>query len=446
MCETLVKTEEFKDSSWESVPSGWQAYSISELMNYIKSGLSRAINFDDIGVPVITSTNLVDGELNTTDLKYWYEKDPQGANIADYILDDGDILLNFINSVSQIGKVCIFRDLSRPAIYTTNIFRIKPNNKVTTKFFWRLLQSNHVQHWIQLITKPAINQASFTQPEFAAIPVVVPESKEEQECITEILDTVDEAIARTSSLIAKLKQMKAGLLHDLLTQGLDENGELRDAIAHPEQFKDSPLGQIPKGWEVGELCDFYAVPARNGLYKPAKFYGQGVLMIHMPQMFRGLTIDVSDAARVDVNPSELERFELIAGDLVFARRSLNLEGAGRCSLVPGLPEPTTFESSIIRVRLSAEKLRPVFANYFLNSEIGFRLRLPLIRQVAVSGVSSEDIASIPVPCPLPEEQDAIVEIINTHNTCIRTEEAYRDKLKLQKQGLMQDLLTGRVQV
>lgn len=61
----------------------------------------------------------------------------------------------------------------------------------------------------------------------------------------------DEAIAHTSSLIAKLKHMKAGLLHDLLTRGLDENGELRDAIAHPEQFKDSPLGRIPKDWECG---------------------------------------------------------------------------------------------------------------------------------------------------------------------------------------------------
>ncbi|MEI6444995.1 MAG: hypothetical protein WCO29_18165 [Nostocales cyanobacterium ELA583] len=98
--------------------------------------------------------------------------------------------------------------------------------------------------------------------------------------IAEILDTIDEAIAQTSSIIAKLKQIKAGLLHDLLTRGLDENGELRDA-GHPEQFKDSPLGRIPKDWEIGKLRDFYSIPARNGLYKPAKFYGKGVLMIHI---------------------------------------------------------------------------------------------------------------------------------------------------------------------
>ena len=65
---------------------------------------------------------------------------------------------------------------------------------------------------------------------------------EEQIAIEVVLDTVDEAIAKTEAVIAKLKQVRAGLLHDLLTGGLDENGQLRDPIAHPEQFQDSPLG------------------------------------------------------------------------------------------------------------------------------------------------------------------------------------------------------------
>ena len=72
----------------------------------------------------------------------------------------------------------------------------------------------------------------------------------EQSRIAAVLDTVDEAIAKTEAVIAKLKQVRAGLLHDLLTRGLDENGQLRDPVAHPNQFQDSPLGRIPKDWEV----------------------------------------------------------------------------------------------------------------------------------------------------------------------------------------------------
>ena len=68
---------------------------------------------------------------------------------------------------------------------------------------------------------------------------------------------VDAQISQTETVIAKLKQVRAGMLHDLLSYGLDEHGQLRDPIAHPEQFQDSPLGLIPREWEpksLGILC------------------------------------------------------------------------------------------------------------------------------------------------------------------------------------------------
>ena len=75
----------------------------------------------------------------------------------------------------------------------------------------------------------------------------------EQRQIAAILDTIEDAIHKTEQIIAKLKQVKQGLLHDLLTRGIDDNGELRDPERHPEQFKDSPLGRVPWGWEVTQL-------------------------------------------------------------------------------------------------------------------------------------------------------------------------------------------------
>jgi type I restriction enzyme S subunit len=208
--------EQFKESEVGQTPRGWEECVIGDLVSYIKSGLSRAIAFDDIGVPVITSTNIVGDRFDASELKYWHEIDPQGANMADYVLDDGDILLNFINSISQIGKACIFRDIGRPAINTTNIFRVKGSNKVTPEFLWRLLQSSHVQHWIQLITKPAINQASFTKPDFMSIPVIVP-CIEEQERILVVLDAQDIRIRAEEAALDKLRQVKWGLMDDLLT-------------------------------------------------------------------------------------------------------------------------------------------------------------------------------------------------------------------------------------
>ena len=105
-------------------------------------------------------------------------------------------------------------------------------------------------------------------------------SLSEQRHIAEILDTADEAIRQTERLTAKLKLVKAGLLHDLLTRGLDEHGRLRDPQAHPEQFKDSPLGRIPRGWEVKRLTDIASY--QNGGPFPSNEYGNDGIPLLRP--------------------------------------------------------------------------------------------------------------------------------------------------------------------
>ena len=72
--------------------------------------------------------------------------------------------------------------------------------------------------------------------------------KSEQTKIAEILSTVDQAIEQTEALIAKQQRIKTGLMQDLLTRGIDEDGNLRSEETH--EFKDSPLGRIPVEWDV----------------------------------------------------------------------------------------------------------------------------------------------------------------------------------------------------
>jgi type I restriction enzyme S subunit len=268
----------------------------------------------------------------------------------------------------------------------------------------------------------------------------------EQRRIAEILDTLDEAIRKTEQLIAKLKQVKQGLLNDLLTRGIDDNGELRDPTRHPEQFKDSPLGMIPQKWELVHLRELYAEPARNGLYKPSQFHGRGPLMVQMGNIFRGFEVSFDGAGRVKVTPSELATYSLRPGDLLFGRRSLVMEGAGKCALVTCTTEPSTFESSIVRVRVKPDRVVPLFVAYFLTGDAGYRDRRRFIRQVAVSGVSGGDIAEFLIAVPPRREQDGICACIRALNERLAAESGGSDKLRVLKQGLMEDLLTGRVHV
>ena len=155
-------------------PYGWPIMKISDISKFIKSGLSRKLSDKDIGFPVIRSGNIQNGELIFDDIKYWYKEDPQGAKTDEYILEDSDILVNFINSVSQIGKSAIFRDVGRDCIYTTNIFRMKLNESCNEYYYNWFAMSQYYYSQLENIIKPAVNQASFTTVNFLKLNIPLP--------------------------------------------------------------------------------------------------------------------------------------------------------------------------------------------------------------------------------------------------------------------------------
>ena len=265
--------------------------------------------------------------------------------------------------------------------------------------------------------------------------------------IAKVLDTLDTTIHQTEAIIEKLKQVKQGLLHDLLTRGVDANGELRPRYEQaPELYQASPLGWIPKDWIHTPLKNIFAEPTRNGLYKQSSFRGRGPLMVQMGGLFRGDSVDYSTASRVLVTGSEFVQFRLEIGDLLFARRSLTFEGAGLCVVVKNLPEQATFESSIVRARLDFSKALPEFVNSYLRGVRSSAQRRTFIRQVAVSGVSSADIAQFEIALPKLEEQRLIIDLYSAANQRIEREQEALKKLQQQKSALTDDLLTGRVRV
>lgn len=117
-------------------------------------------------------------------------------------------------------------------------------SKVAPEWARHFLRSEFFQDALELATS-ATTIKTIQVPELCAVTSWRPPIKEQRH-IAEIPDTIDEAIQKTEGLISKLKAMKQGLLHDLLTRGLDKTGNLRDPNGFPEQFKDSQVGRIPK--------------------------------------------------------------------------------------------------------------------------------------------------------------------------------------------------------
>jgi type I restriction enzyme S subunit len=181
-----------------------------------------------------------------------------------------DVLLS---KDGTIGRVVVYEQ-DEPLVALSSIAILRPGKALDPFFLGQTLQSSQVTKQIGILAGgSALHRLVLRDINRISIPLP---SLAEQRRIAAVLDTVDEAIAKTEAMIAKLKQVRAGLLHDLLTRGLDEHGQLRDPIAHPEQFRDSPLGQIPKEWEVLPLERVAEVDRGKFTHRPRNdpaFYG-----------------------------------------------------------------------------------------------------------------------------------------------------------------------------
>ena len=218
MQQLLTGKKRLLDESGKRFEGEWKVVKLQSVLDLMRSGLSRKLENDNVGIAVIRSNNMGSKYTNNVDLKYWYLDDPQGANVSNYILDDGDLLVNFINSLSQIGKACIYRkNLDIDAIYTTNILRIKPNtDKVDPIYLYLLTQTANYDSYITSITKPAVNQASFTTKEFGNLEFNLPPLKEQQKIAT-VLTNADKEIELFKQQLADLQQEKKALMQVLLT-------------------------------------------------------------------------------------------------------------------------------------------------------------------------------------------------------------------------------------
>lgn len=208
--------ELYKESKLGMIPREWEVDIMDVYVGFLRSGLSRLLSDEDIGIPVMISGNIQESRFDFSNLKYWYIDDPQGADTNSYKLTIGDILICFINSLDQIGKSAIFEGFKRDVIYTTNLLRMQASKNTNSRFLFYLLNSSITQNELHTIVKPAVNQASFTTKDFLKIPVpLVPEK--EQNSIAEKLTAVDKNIDAEQSYLQKMQSLKKGLMEDLLS-------------------------------------------------------------------------------------------------------------------------------------------------------------------------------------------------------------------------------------
>lgn len=273
----------------------------------------------------------------------------------------------------------------------------------------------------------------------------------EQGAVARILDILDTSIHETESIIAKLTAMKQGLLHDLLTRGIDANGELRPTQNEaPHLYKESVLGWIPKDWDVGQLSELLGDvdPAmRSGPFGSALLKQElvesglpllGIDNVHTERF-------VADYSRF-VTPrkfAQLSRYAVRPGDLM-----ITIMGTvGRCCLVPDDVGQALSSKHTWTISLNSQAYSPYLAMLQVNYSPWVLGHFARDQQGGtMAAIRSETLRSTRLPAPPRDEQRLIEERLREVSKRIDLEVKALVKRHSEKAGLMDDLLTGRVRV
>ncbi|EGG99514.1 Type I restriction-modification system2C specificity subunit S [gamma proteobacterium IMCC2047] len=297
---------------------------------------------------------------------------------------------------------------------------------VSQNYLFYALKYRGVVDSISGSAQPQITGAGLKFIEFPAPPLP------EQQKIAAILSSVDEVIEKTRAQIDKLKDLKTGMRQELLTKG----------VGHTE-FKDSPVGRIPVGWDVVPL-EKLVKAGKNityGIVQAGPHYEGGVPYIRVSDM-TGRSL--SRNGMLLTSPEIAEKYERSAvssGDIVYALRGV----IGHVQIVPKDLDGANLTQGTARVSpnelVDTRYLLWAMKSPYVEYQNDLEAKGSTFREVTLASLRKIQIAT-----PELNEQKRIASILGSVELKIFAVEDKLVHLESIKKALMQDLLTGKVRV
>lgn len=364
--------------------------------------------------------------------------------------DFGDVLLNSTGT-GTIGRSAVFNSPGT-FIVDGHVTLMRPRAEVADSRWLNsvLCTPSFQRHLERFCYAGSTNQLELSRTPLRVSRLPTPHI-DEQRAMGLVIDALDTVIRETEAIIAKLRAVKLGLLHDLLTRGIAANGELRPPQSEaPHLYKESSLGWIPKEWTIDRLADLLAEvdPAmRSGPF--------GSALLKQELVEAGLPLLGIDNVHTEcfvanytrfVTPrkfAQLARYAVRPDDLM-----ITIMGTvGRCCLVPEDIGQALSSKHTWTISLNQQTYSPYLAMLQVNYSPWVLGHFARDQQGGtMAAIRSETLRSTRLPVPPREEQRLIEERLRELSKRIDLEIGSLAKRRAERAGLMDDLLSGRVRV
>jgi type I restriction enzyme S subunit len=330
--------------------------------------------------------------------------------------------------------------LGKAVIYNVDV---AINQDLKAIYLKKDIDRKYIYYWFQANSKKLQDLGSgstvmgISTADLKSLSLPLPPLKEQQ-AISEVLSDMDRMISQTEALIEKKKAIKQGMMQELLKPK-------KAGINAKRKFKQTEIGEIPEDWEVDTIDSVSKIFGRIGFrgYTVNDIVEEGKGAISLsPSNIQDGTLNISKVTYISwYKYEESPEIKVKNGDILLVKTGSTY---GKTTIVQGLVDSATVNPQIVILKnitcnallLSYIIKSPTFQNQINTAVVGG----------AIPTLSQEKVNKFLIPLPPLKEQQAIADALSGIDINISTLESKLQKLKLQKQGMMQALLTGRIRL
>ena len=391
----------------------------------------RSHEFVSYGIPYIGANDFWGGQVSFKNCKFLSEE--RARKFKKGIARSGDVLFAHNATVGPVALLDFDEDfliLSTTATY----FRCNPE-KLNNLYFRFVIEAQYfIKQYRAVMAQSTRFQVPITTQR--KLLIAVPPLPE-QRSIAQALSDVDRLIAALEKAIAKKRHLKTATMQQLLT------GKKRlPGFGAGKGYQKTEIGTIPEDWNVKHLKDALKTNPRYGINAAAVPYRDS-----LPIYIR--ITDISEAgyfapeSLVSVNQENSDQYYLEEGDLVFARTGASV---GKSYLYNPNDGKLVFAGFLIRIRPNENILLPDYLSQYVRTKAYWDWVQLMSMRSGQPGINGNEYGQLLVPLPDMREQCAIATVLSDMDAEIAALETRLAKTQSIKQGMMQQLLTGKVRL
>lgn len=421
----MIDNTEFKEvKGVGKIPVDWEVKELGEIADYINGKAFKPEDWSNNGIKIIRIQNL----NGSNDFNY-YKKNIEKK----YIVNDMDLLFAWSGSRGTSFGPCIWNN--GKSVLNQHIFRVEINEDIDKLFTYYSLKE--ITPKIEHNAHGSAGLVHVTKEELSKFMIPVPKNRKEQEKIAQILSNVDMNIEKTEEAICKYKQLKKGLMEDLLTGKV----RIKDGKRFKEtRFKDiKGVGKIPWDWEVN-LLEELSIKIGDGLHGTPQYTEDGKYHFVNGNNLENKKIVFNHSTK-KVNEIEFLKYKKeLTNNSILISLNGTIGSLGFYNY-----EDIVLGKSAGYITLN-KNINREFIYYQLASNRVNEYFIKELTGTTIKNLSLQTLRNCKIVIPPEDEGINIVKILCDSDEIIKMEEKYLVKLKKFKSGLMEDLLTGKVRV